>query len=140
MSVTNEVVPAELGAVVRLFEESLAGVAFPDVNADALRGMAEAVRRAAVEVERARSVLEAAELAADEATAQLRRAAERGLAYARIYADADPTRQPLRVAIERTGEAVTPPVAPAAPTGKKRGRPRKVAEDSLFGAPAADEA
>lgn len=126
--------PGELAAVVQLFEASLADVTFPDVDATRLRSLAAEVQRATSDVDRARDALAAAERAASAATDALRAAAQRGLAYARVFADADPARQPLRAALDEIG-AMTAPASgkPApSPTGKKRGRPRKVQPDPLF--------
>jgi hypothetical protein len=127
-------VPGELAAVVKLFEASLPDVTFPDVDAKRLRGLATEVQRTTSEVERAREALAAAERAATEATEALRAAAHRGLAYARVFADADPARQSLRAALDEIHAATTPAAGKPAvsPTGKKRGRPRKVQPDPLF--------
>ena len=126
-------VPGELAAVVRLFEASLPDVSFPDVDAKQLGALAAEVQRAATDVDRARTALVEAERAASEATQALRAATHRGLAYARVYADADPARRPLRAALDELGAMGAPATGkPAAVASKKRGRPRKVQPDPLF--------
>jgi hypothetical protein len=122
----DDVVPSELRAVVDLFQRDLATVTFPDVDAAALQREIDAVRTRTAELERAREALAVAEAALSQRTAALAQLAARGLAYARIYAEADPDREPLA----RKIAALTAPVA-AAPTDappRRRGRPPKSPE------------
>lgn len=132
-------VPVELDAVVRLFADTLGGVSFPEVDAARLHTLADEVRRCAGELDRARQTLAAAETSASAAVDALRIAATRGLAYARIYADAEPDRQPLAAAIDALTVSAPVPRIPAV-TGKRRGRPRKIPADSLFPATGLDAA
>jgi hypothetical protein len=78
------------------------------------------VRAEAIAVARAREALEAAEQKLCERNATLGDTVARGLAYARIYADAHPDRQALASEIA----ALTAPTpTPAATPAKRRGRP-----------------
>ena len=126
-------IPAELRAVVALFDERLAGVSFPDVDAARLRGLADEVRRLADEAEVARRTMQVAEAAAALALEALRGGAARGLAYARIYASAAPERDGLVAALD----AVATPTRATSPDAvpRRRGRPRKDAAAQLFAVP-----
>jgi hypothetical protein len=87
---SSDAVPPSLRAVLDLFAEDLKGVAFPGVDAALLTQQADEVRARARDVERAQSVLDAAQAALNDRTAVLAALASRGLAYARIYAADDP--------------------------------------------------
>lgn len=115
----DDPVRVEHRAVIDLFTNQLAGVAFPDVDASLLKRQADEVRAEAVAVARARDALEAAQRKLAERAANLGDTVTRGLAYARIYADAHPDRHALASAIA----AVAAPTPPAAPPAKRRGRP-----------------
>ena len=117
----NDPVRAEHRAVIELFANQLAKVTFPDVDAALLRRQAEEVRAEAIAVARAREALDAAQQKLADRTATLGDTVTRGLAYARIYADAHPDRHALATAIaDLAAPALTP--AAAAPA-KRRGRP-----------------
>ena len=121
-SPSDDPVPGEHRAVLELFSNQLAKVAFPDVDAALLRRQADEVRAEALAVARAREALEAAQTRLADWTAVLGDTAARGLAYARIYADAHPDRHGLATAIAALAESR--PKAPVAiPTVKRRGRP-----------------
>lgn len=120
---------ARTQAVLTLYTETLADVQFPDVDCAVLTA-------AAAEVAAAREALASAEAALDGARGELRakqialqQLASRGLAYARIYAEAnEPLRERMAVLLgeERAAEA-TPSEAP-----KRRGRPRRVSSAPLL--------
>lgn len=134
-------VPAEVQALIALFDEELAGVKFADLDVEVLRAAAEQVKARQLEVAR----VEAALFAASEALAadadSLLRKAQRAQAYLRVYAEAS---APLAVKVEaialprprRAASASTvesaAPGAPDASPPRKRGRPRKVTGASLF--------
>ncbi len=123
---TPDPVPADVRAVIELFSTQLAKVAFPDVDAASLRREADELRAEATNVARARAALDAAEAARARREVALAATAARAMAYARIYCDAHPERQPLASAIANLTTA--PAIAPA-PIGKRRGRPpRRSAE------------
>src|SRR6478672_8792422 len=91
----DDPVCAEHRAVIELFAGELAKVPFPDVDAAVLRRQAEEVRAEAIAVARAREALDAAQQKLVERNATLGDTVARGLAYARIYAEARPDRQAL---------------------------------------------
>ncbi len=119
----NDPLPAELRAIVELFNGELAKVSFPDVDAAVLQREVDEVTARAREVARARQALVGAESALSERTALLAQLAARGLAYARIYAEAHPARtdlaRKLEVAVAR------PPETNPEPGPRRRGRPPK---------------
>lgn len=117
----DDPVCAEHRAVIDLFGNQLAKVAFPDIDAALLRRQADEARAEAVAVARAREALEAAQRKLAERTAMLGDTIARGLAYARIYADAHPDRHALATAIAALSAPASSPAA-AAPA-KRRGRP-----------------
>jgi hypothetical protein len=117
----DDPVRAEHRAVIDLFGNQLAKVPFPDVDAALLRKLATELRADAAAVTRAREALELAEQKLADRHATLGDAVARGLAYARIYADAHPDRQPLASTIAAL--AAPSPTPPAAAPAKRRGRP-----------------
>ena len=136
-AIVDDPVPAEHRAVIELFANQLAKVPFPDVDATVLRRQAGEVRAEAAAVARARDALDAAQQKLVERTAMLGGTVARGLAYARIYADAHPDRHALASAIAALASpAVTP--AAAAPA-KRRGRPPRQSAE-LFATAAPEEA
>jgi hypothetical protein len=131
----DDPIPAQHRAVIELFSNQLAKVAFPDVDATLLRRHADEVRAAALEVARARDALDAAQTRLAERTALLGETAARGLAYARIYADAHPDRHALATAIAELAEPGPPLLSSPI---KRRGRPPRQSVE-LFATPAAAE-
>lgn len=136
-------VPASVLAVIELYADQLAKVAFPEIDASSLRKQAEELRGEAKAVARAREQLELARASFATRMTALTDTAARAVAYARIYSDAHPDRVALATAI---AQLATPTVAPAAasgPTltanGKRRGRPPKRSAE-LFDAAGADGA
>ncbi len=116
----DDPVRIEHRAVIDLFANQLANLAFPDVDAALLKRQADEVRAEAIAVARAADALEAAQRKLSERNALLGETVARGLAYARIYADAHPDRHALATAIAAVAAPVqTAPVVPK----KRRGRP-----------------
>src|SRR4051812_42921753 len=105
----DDPVRAEHRAVIELFTNQLGKVAFPDVDAALLRRQADELRAEGVAVARARDALEAAQQKLADRAAILGDTVARGLAYARIYADAHPDRHALAAAIAAL--AAPPPPA-----------------------------
>ncbi len=132
----DDPVRAEHRAVIELFANQLAKVTFPDVDAALLRRQADEVRAEASAVARARDALEAAQQKLADRTAVLGDTTARGLAYARIYADAHPDRHGLANAIAALAAPTQAPIT-AAPA-KRRGRPPRQSAE-LFATPAAEE-
>jgi hypothetical protein len=131
----DDPVPAAVHAVIDLFATQLAKVAFPDIDAAALRRQADELRASAATVTRARSALDAALASCAACANGLGDTAKRAVAYAQIYSAAHPERRDLAAAIAALSEpapAASGPVVQA----KRRGRPpRRSAE--LFDAAAA---
>lgn len=123
-------VPAELRGVLALFRDQLDGVAFPDVDGARLARLVDDAQRTARERAAALAALQAAERAAALALQALRAGAERGLAYARVYAEGQADREALRHAIDALASAPRP--VDATPP-RRRGRPPKAAAATLFG-------
>ncbi len=116
----SDAIPPPLREVIALFAGPLAAIAFPDVDAALLGRQADELRAAARELDRARAAVDDAQRQVGERTATLAAAARRGLAYARIYADAHPD---LGLGAALAGLDTTP--AAGAPIAPRRGRPRK---------------
>src|SRR5262245_59973777 len=92
-----EAAPAELPAtpdpvsggvrqLLALFQEQLQGVEFPEVSTAILKSAATELREKVASLEAMRVQLAAAELAVQNARTDLKKLADRGLAYAHIYA------------------------------------------------------
>jgi len=129
-------VRADHRAVIELFANELAKVAFPDVDAAQLRRQADEVRAEAIAVARARDALEAAQQELAARSAMLGESVARGLAYARIYADAHPDRRALAAAISALAAPAV--AAPARAPAKRRGRPPRQSAE-LFATAAPEE-
>lgn len=76
--------------LVAIFEGPLAEVQFPGVDQGILRGLVDQVRDHAHELDQLRAQLDALQNHLTEARLRLLRAAEQGLAYARVFAADDP--------------------------------------------------
>lgn len=118
-------IPTDIAEVLAFFAESLADVRFPDVDGDALRGLAEDVRARAAEVERLEAQVRTAREAMELAQGELRRAAQRGLAYARVYVDGDPV---LSERVEDLALDRAPAEGKSAARQRNGGRKRKAKE------------
>jgi hypothetical protein len=130
----HDSIPSFARDVLELFSGPLKEVRFPDLDAALLARHAGAVEEAQREVSRIEDELsEARAVVADKAQA-LTVAAQRALAYARVYAEG-------KDELEARVSAVTErkPSASAEPA-KKRGRPKRSDSDpSLFDAESATE-
>lgn len=115
-------VPADIRAIIDLFVTHLAKIAFPDVDAASLRKQADELRAEAKTVARAREVLAAAIAATEARLAVLTESATRAIAYARIYGEAQPDRQPIIAALATLER---PAARVSSTTTKRRGRPPK---------------
>jgi hypothetical protein len=122
MPETTDPVPVDVLAVIELFATHLAKVAFPDVDAASLRKQADELRAESTNVARARDALAAAVAVSEARLAKLTDSCARAIAYARIYSEANPQRQPIAEAIAALTETAAKE-APATRTGKRRGRP-----------------
>jgi hypothetical protein len=134
------IVHPSVQALLDLFVISLADVSFADVDAKSLARIAAEVESAAQAEAVARSALDAAQVALQVKQEALLLLAQRALAYARVYAESDPTLTGALEAVSlpratRRGPAGDALVLSGAlePLPRPRGRPRKtpVAEPTL---------
>jgi hypothetical protein len=141
-SSVEDPVPAGIHAVIELFANQLAKVAFPEIDAGSLRRQADELRTEAKAVARAREQLDLAHASFAIRLTTLTETAARAVAYARIYSEAHPERTALATAITALAEPAPPPAAGLTVNGKRRGRPpRRSAELFDDAAPvAADDA
>ena len=122
-------VPAEVHAVIALFANQLANVAFPDVDASVLLRQAEELRMEAKVAAHARESLDAALAAFVTRLAQLTETARRAVAYAKIYSEANPDQPGLATAIATLSEPARSADACLTAPGKRRSRsPRRSAD------------
>jgi hypothetical protein len=109
-----------VAALIDVFGVHAATLCFPEVDHATLEGLAAELRQAAAEVERQERALQQARQALDERRDALRARAERGLAYARIFAEDD---EALREQLE--GIDLPASAQPAAKRAAKRHPPRR---------------
>ena len=105
--------------IVEIFREDLEGLAFPDVSLASLEHAAENVRERANQVEALRNQVNVAEAELAAARSDLESLAQRGLAYAKVYAtgNADLTEKLEQIKMSE-------------PTKKKRRKAVKVTDDT----------
>jgi hypothetical protein len=109
-----------VAALIEAFGAHAAALCFPEVDHTTLAGLAAELRQAAAEVERCERALHQARQLLDERREALRARAERGLAYARIYAEDD---EELRERLE--GIDLGTAGLPATKRAAKRHPPRR---------------
>lgn len=110
-------------AVLALFDDDLARVTFPDVDAASLTAAVHAVEATAESVLAAEAALASARSALGDAVDRLERMADRAVAYARVFADGNAA---LATRLADLPPRSRPAVGEAAPvTARRRGRPRK---------------
>jgi hypothetical protein len=121
-----------VAAVIEVFGAHPASLCFPEVDHATLEGLAGELRQAAAEVERSERALQQARQLLDERRDALRARAERGLAYARIYAEDDDA---LRERLEAIDLAATAQPAKRAqkrhPARRSRRTNPAVADESV---------
>ncbi len=115
-----------LAALIDVFGAHAAELCFPEVDHPTLDGLARELREAAAEVERCERALGQARQLLDERREALRGRAERGLAYARIYAEDDEALREQLAGIE-LGAASLPAAKPSKRTAPRRSRRTKPA-------------
>lgn len=86
---SSSAIPESVQQLIALFERELSGVEFPEVGAGPLAQAAAEVEAAVRHCESARAELAAAEEALESSRNAVVRLAERGLAYAKVYAADD---------------------------------------------------
>lgn len=120
-------------ALLDLFATSLADVRFADVDGPSLARCAAEVEGAAQAEVVARLALDAAQFALQEKQEALLQRAQRALAYARVYAENDPTLAasldgiglPRATRRASVGDALVLSTASETTSPRPRGRPRK---------------
>ena len=125
-------IPSPVRTVVDLFSTDLADVRFGDVDAKKLASLVSEVEAAADALASAQALLDAARSKLQERQEVLLQQAQRALAYARVYAEADDALsarieaialpRPARRGRTDTGEVLT---LSAEQERRPRGRPRK---------------
>ena len=109
-----------VATLIDVFGANADALCFPEVDHSILEGLAAELRQAAVEVERQERALQQARQLLDERRDALRARAERGLAYARIFAEDDDALREQLEAIDLGGTA-----QPEAKRTTKRHPPRR---------------
>jgi len=119
-----------IASLLELFSVHAEALCFPEVDHPALQADAASVRDAATEVERCEQTLAAARRTLDERRDALRARAVRGLAYARIYAQDDPSLEEGLAAIDLgpRRRAASKRSSPKTPRKTNRKRATRVAE------------
>jgi len=92
--------------ILALFRDDLAEQRFGDLDADALRALAERARERSLEVAEARATLDATLGELEATRGELSRRAEQALSYARVFAETDPE---LKEKIEALDALAAPP-------------------------------
>lgn len=119
--------------VIELYSEELANVSFPDLDLAKLRSAQSELHAAQLALERVEAELAEARSERDRISELLSTKAERALAYARVFAQGDPTLGPRVAEIGRKRLPGSDPPAskPARPRGRK---PKAEAASELFDA------
>src|SRR5690606_36584032 len=77
----------DIAEFLSFFETHLGELSFPDADRDTLRGLAESVRTETATLDALEKQVQVQRQALESVCSELRRVSERGLAYARVYAD-----------------------------------------------------
>ena len=117
---THDPVAPWCAEVLSLFAGPLGEVRFPDIDAAVLDASADAVRLAQLEVESLERALDEARVRTRDAGIVLGDLCGRALAYARVFASAQPELQAALASVRTPSERPSLELAP-----RKRGRPRK---------------
>lgn len=124
-------IPAGIEALIEVFEQELADVSFPDVNAGELAALRVEVEERIEMVKHARATLERAELGLEEAIAELNRKAEAGLSYAKVFAKGkshiEERLRSILLTKQTTGRPERPPIRTDSP------RPARTSTKTRFG-------
>jgi hypothetical protein len=121
--------------VLAVFGESLPTVRIPDVDNDTLQAQAAVVVEADAAVAKLEQALDAARRALEESQEALLHKAQRATAYARVYAEGNDAALLARldsIQLSRARPAVAMAAATTTEAPKRRGRPPKNADASLF--------
>lgn len=123
----DDPIPQVARATLELFGTQLREVRFPDLDHGVLTGAADELQEAQLEVECIETALEQARAVVRDKAAQLSALADRGLSYARVFAAGNVQLSAKVGEIERMGRTHA---LGAAEAPKKRGRPRKGAQET----------
>lgn len=139
----TDVTPTLARQVIDLYSAELADVSFPGLDLSSLLHAQAQLHAAQVEVERVQAELEAMRGQVEANSQALTALAERGLAYARVFAQGDDELGPRIAEIGRrksgTSQAAGVPAKSEASGPTRRGRKRKTEKpDDLFAAPDTD--
>jgi len=133
-STMNPIAPP-IQALLDLFAAELSDVHFADVDAQLLARLAADVQASAEAAAIAHQALERANAAVLERSEALLEQAQRGLAYARVYAERDPALSARLEAIAlpraRRPRTEAPSLAESPAPPRRRGRPRKSENGTL---------
>jgi hypothetical protein len=136
-------VPPLAHAILELYRGPLAEVRFPDLDRDVLDVATDELLAAQRDLEAAERALDAARSVVEARTAALMGKVQRGLSYARIFAEDQPELRDQLASLASAPRRAEPQREESANAPKKRGRPRKIREEdavSLFGgAPSTDD-
>jgi hypothetical protein len=137
---SDDVVGAPVRAVLALFRDDLAAVRFPDVDATLLQGALDVVADAHAEVRRLEAALDDARRRLESAQEALSLKAQRGVAYARVYADGDAALTARLEALALPRVRAGNPSSTAATTAEPGRRRRRGANSDTLFATAVDDA
>ena len=121
---TMPTIPSDIAEFIEFFSNDLAGIAFPDIDAETLEKLASRVRARADELADLTERVRSARDELQRAQAELRRQSERALAYVRVYADGHPD---VCGALDRlalvSATVESKPARKRKAKGKSRGKP-----------------
>lgn len=123
---TESAVSAPIRQLIDVFSQQLPEVAFPGVSASSLAEQAATLESTAKALASAEQAMAVARQAHADAHAELKRSAELGIGYAKVYASEDETLREQLEAIDLKGS--TRRKLPPKRKGRKRGKASNVAE------------
>jgi hypothetical protein len=117
--------------IIELYAEELADVSFPDIDLAKLRSAQNELHAAQLEFERIEAELAQARAERDRQSDALGTKAERALAYARVFAQGDPSLAPriAEIGRKKLPNPEESPNKPAKPRGRK---PKADSANELF--------
>lgn len=115
-------IPTPVRAVIDLYQQELAGLTFPGLDAKVLEGAEKTVRDRTRALEKARAALEAARADLEGAQNGLLAHARKGLAYAQVFAEADPSLSETIAAIKLPSTPTKRAAKGAAKTARKKAK------------------
>ncbi len=87
VEITEDPIPQAVKEFLVVFKEDLAGVSFPDVSVEILEKLSEEIHDKTVQLQEALALVSAAQEALENAQNELIQKANRGLAYAKVFAE-----------------------------------------------------